>query len=158
MLSELKSMWDGQLGRVDTAKHHIEILSPDTARVHSASYRAGTKIREFVKAKTEKMLAKKIVKPEQTECSVLRVFEPKKDGTLQLCFDYHKLNVVTERDSHPIAHIVECIYLLGEANLIFSFDANSRYWQTEIEDNNVNKTTFSSHHRVYRLVKMPFGL
>lgn len=40
LLSEFQHMWDCCLGRVNTAKHQIELLEPSTRLIHSAIYRA----------------------------------------------------------------------------------------------------------------------
>lgn len=60
-------MWVGHLGRINIAKHRIEILSPGTAPVHLAPYRAGPKTLEFKKVKTDKMLSDSVIDLSQTE-------------------------------------------------------------------------------------------
>lgn len=70
-------MWDGCLGRITMAKHHIKLLELDTAPVHSAPNRAGAKTREFEMAEIDKILATNVIEPVQTELVALIVFVPK---------------------------------------------------------------------------------
>lgn len=73
------------------------------------------------------MLGKNIIKLAQTEGVALIVFEPTKDGTLQFCVDYCKLNAATNRDLDPIPGRYECIDPLDEATELYELDANSVY-------------------------------
>lgn len=57
MLTESLSMWDVHLGRINAAKHQVQLLKDNTQPIHSAPYRAGQKTREFKKSEFEKMLA-----------------------------------------------------------------------------------------------------
>lgn len=51
------------------------------------------------------MLAMKIIKAAQTEWAVPLIFTPKKDGSLQFCIDYRKLNGVTVQLSLYSMHV-----------------------------------------------------
>lgn len=52
----------------------------------------------------------------------------------------------------------KCINSLSKVTVFPTFDANSAYWQVEVEDKNQSKTEFTSHHGLYRFVHLPFGL
>lgn len=52
----------------------------------------------------------------------------------------------------------EFIYLLGETTVFTNLNANSIYWQIEIEKEDKDKTSFTSHHGSCCSVRMPFGL
>lgn len=45
----------------------------------------------------------------QTECALPIVVGARKDGTLQSCMHYRKLNSVTVQDSYPTYRMDECI-------------------------------------------------
>lgn len=125
MLSEFEHMWDRHLGRINAAKHRIELNDRNTAPVHSTPYRAGPKTRGFERVKIDKMLVGNIIEPAQTEWASPIVFAPKEDGTLRFCVDYRKLNAVTKRDSSPIPRMEECIESLDQATVFSTLDANS---------------------------------
>lgn len=53
--------------------------------------------------------------------------------------------------------IKKCIELLGEAMMIFTFDANSGCWQVDINKKDKDEATFTSNLRLYRFMCMSFG-
>lgn len=59
-------MWDGHLGHISVAKHHIELLDYNYQRAHLEPYRAGPKKREFQTTKIDKVLKDNIVKLAQS--------------------------------------------------------------------------------------------
>lgn len=150
-------MWDGHLGRINIAKHRIE-LEPKSNPVHLAPYRAGPTVREFQVHEIEKMLSKKVNEPAQTEWVAPIVFAPMKDRSLRFWLHYRKLNNLTRRNPYPIPRMDQCIDSLGEATVFSTLNANSGYWQVEIEEHYRNKTPFPSHHNLCSFVRMPFGL
>lgn len=79
------------------------------------------------------MLSQDVTKPAQTEGASPIVFVPKKDGSLHFPVGYRKLNNLTRRDSHTIAHIDECFDSLREATVFFTLHANSRYWKAKMK-------------------------
>lgn len=82
MLPEFQYMCNGSLGRINTAKHRIELLGPSTRPVHSAPYCAGLNTRTLEKTEKDKMLKENVIKPEQTKWASPIEFAPKKHRTL----------------------------------------------------------------------------
>lgn len=62
-LERLSPMWDGYLGSITVAKHHIEINAPEVFPIHSAPYRMGPGAREFEKEEFEKMSKIGVIEP-----------------------------------------------------------------------------------------------
>lgn len=143
MLTNFQSMWDGQLRRVSVAKHRIKLFDESTPTVHSAPYRAAPKAREFEIVKIENMLSQKIIEPTQTEWAPRIVFAPKNHERLLFSVDYRKLNVVTKRYSYSIPNTEQCIESFGKAAIIFTINANSRYWQVVKEEAGWDKIAFT---------------
>ena len=56
----------------------------------------------------------------------------KKDGSKQICADYHKLNDVTVKETYALIRINDSSCL----------DLNSGYWQMSIEESDRPKTGF----------------
>lgn len=52
----------------------------------------------------------------------------------------------------------QVLYYLGEVGTFSTLEANSGYWKMEFDDRDKDKTTITSHHVLYRLLRMPFGL
>lgn len=158
MLEQFQSMWDGRLGTIKAAKHRIELTPPNARPIHSVPYRAGPVARTFEKTEIDRLLRMDVIEPAQTEWASPIVFAPKKDGSLRFSVEYRKLNTVNVRDSYPIPRMDECIDSLGQATIFTTLDANSGYWQIEIDDDGRDKTSFTSHHGLFRFKRMPFGL
>lgn len=127
ILLAVRSTRDAHLRRINIANHRIELLSPDTAPVHSTPYRASPKTREFKKTKIKKILTRNIVDGEKTKWAA--AIEPvlKNGGTLQFFVAYPRFNTVTKRDSYPVPRTKESIYSLGKATLFSTLDASNRY-------------------------------
>lgn len=83
---------------------------------------------------------------------------PKKDSSRRLLVDYRKLIAVTKRDAHPFSRIHECFDSFGELTVLSELDADSEFWQVEVENKNRDKTAFISRDGLYRFEHMPFGL
>lgn len=153
MLTEFQSMWDEHIGQVNIAKHCIELTLDNTQPICCAPYRARPNAREYENAEIEKMLTQNVIDPAQTKWAAQIIFAPRKDG-LHFCVDCTKINADTRRDSYPIPRINECTESLEEATVSSTLDANSDYWQVEVEEINCDKTAFMSHYGLYRFLQM----
>lgn len=50
----------------------------------------------------------------------------------------------------------DCIDSIEKIAVLSTLETNSSYWQVEGEETDSDKTTFTSHYKLYRLVQMPF--
>ena len=69
-----------------------------------------------------------LIEPSTSEWASPIVLVKKKDGTLQLCVDYQKLNAVSQADAYPMPRIDELIDRLGQARYITTLDLTRGYW------------------------------
>lgn len=67
MLSDFGFTQEGHRGRINSAKHRIELSSADEKPIHSAPYQAGPKVRDFEKNEFDKMLSDAVIEPAQRE-------------------------------------------------------------------------------------------
>ena len=59
---------------------------------------------------------------------------------------------------YPLPRIEDCVDTL-EGNIWFSkLDANSAYWQVQMDESSREKTTFITRRGLFEFVRMPFGL
>ena len=157
LLREFSPMWSGELGTVKATQHRIDLI--DGAKpVYQPPYKAGPTARQIEKEEVQRMLAAGVIEPSMAEWASPVVLVPKPDGSKRFCIDYRRLNALTIRDSYPIPRMDECIDSLGEATVFTTLDANSGYWQVEIAPEDRDKTTFTCHEGLYRVIRMPFGL
>lgn len=82
----------------------------------------------------------------------------KKDESPRFCVYYHHPNSATERDSYPIPKMDVCIDSLAEAQVLSILRAKSMYWQIEMDENDIEKTVFVTHHGLFKYTRMAFGL
>lgn len=104
------------------------------------------------------MFESKVIEPTKTERVTPIVFEPKKDGSLRICVDYWKLDVVAERNFFPILKMDNCIDLLEDSWIFSTSDAICSYCQEEIRNTDRDETAFTSHQGLYWLSCMLVGL
>ena len=82
----------------------------------------------------------------------------KKNGTLRICIDYRKLNVVTRPDPFPIPRIDDLLDGMSSAKFITTLDLARRYWQVPMDPASREKSAFSTDFGKYEFWVMPFGL
>lgn len=86
------------------------------------------------------------------------IFALKKGSSQRFCIDCRKLNIVTVRDAYPIQERDECLDSLAEMSIFSTLYAKLGYWQIEIDAQDSDIVTFTSHHCLYRFLRWPFGL
>lgn len=70
----------------------------------------------------------------------------KNNCSFQFCIDFRKLDAVTVRDSYLILQMEGRIDSLGMGTVFSTLDANSGYWQIELEKTDMDKKQDSVRH------------
>jgi hypothetical protein len=86
------------------------------------------------------------------------LFVEKKDGSKRLCVDYRALNAVTIKNKYPLPRIEVLFEQLKGAKIFSKIDLNSGYHQLRINEEDIEKTTFSTRYGHYEYIVMSFGL
>ena len=86
------------------------------------------------------------------------MFVKKKDGTLRMCIDYQQINDVTVKNKYPLPRIEDLFDQLKGASVFSKVDLQSGYYQLQVKDEDVLKTTFRTRYGHYECLVMPFGL
>ena len=104
------------------------------------------------------MLKGGIIQPSHSSWAAPIVLVPKKDGSLRICVDYCKFNVVTTPDPFPIPRVEDLLNGMSSAKFITILDLARGYWQVPMEPASRAKTAFSTDFGKYEFMVMPFGL
>ena len=72
-------------------------------------------------------------------CSPI-VLVAKKDGTVQFCVDYCKMNDVSHFDVYPMPWVDELLDRLGTARCFTTLDLTKGYWQISLSQGSKDKT------------------
>ena len=145
----------GQVGRTQIVKHAITTEGPP---VRQPVRRVPQALKEVIDTEVTKMLEQGIVKPSSSPWSSPVVLVKKKDGSWRFCVDYRKLNAATHRDAYPLPRIDATLDSLAGSTYFTTLDLASGYWQVEIEEQDKEKTAFSTPNGHYEFNVMPFGL
>ena len=103
-------------------------------------------------------LAKGFIRHSTLSTSTPILFVKKKDGSLQLCIDYHRLNLLTKKNWYPLPLIGETLDWLSGAKIYTKLDIWVAYNWVQMKEGDEWKTTFQTWYGHYEYCVMPFGL
>ena len=99
------------------------------------------------------------IHPSQSPWCNVVVLVCKKDGSLQFCINFHKLNKWTKKDAYPLTHMQEQMESMVRAHHFSCIDLKSGFWQVKMAKESHQYTAFTvGSMGVYEFLWMPFGL
>ena len=140
-------------GQTKLTEHTIN--TGDIQPVRLPPYRIPQAYRVKVEEEIKEMLAHNIITPSSSGWAAPMVIVKKKDGSLQICVDYRRLNSRTKVDAYPMPRISDLIDQLGTAKYITTLDLTKGYWQVPVAR---DETAFTTPFRLFEFKRMPFGL
>ena len=82
----------------------------------------------------------------------------KKSGKIRPCFDYRRLNEITQKDAFPLPRINDCLDSVAGAKLFSTFDLTSGFHQIAIKESDIPKIAFCTKYGLYKYLTMPMGM
>ncbi|XP_070191283.1 uncharacterized protein [Littorina saxatilis] len=113
---------------------------------------------ETVEKEIEEMLKLHVIEPANSPYNSPIVLIKKKDGKYRFCSDLRALNNVVVFDAEPITDVDHLFQSLGKAKYFSKLDLTKGYWAIPIEEEDRDKTAFTTSAGQFRWANMPFGL
>lgn len=150
------SQHDEDYGCTDTILHQIP--TGDAAPIRQRYRQIPPNLYAEVRALIKQMLDADVIRPSSSPWSSPIVLVRKKDGSIRFCVDYRQLNHVTRKDSYPLPRVEEALASLKKARWYSTLDLASGYWQVKVDDQDKEKTAFTTPMGLFEFQRMPFGL
>jgi len=93
-----------------------------------------------------------------TEWCTAMMVVPKPDGRIRICVNLTKLNESVQRERHPIPSVEHILAQLGDTKIFSKFDANSGFWQINLQKESALLTTFITPFGKFDFNRLPFGI
>ena len=115
-------------------------------------------MKNIVSTEVQRMLDYNVIRSSSSPWSLPVVMVRKKDGSWRFCINYRKLNAVTCCDAYPLPRIYSTLDSLAGATYFTTLDLASGYWQVAVEEQDKEKTAFSTPEGHFEFNVMSFGL
>ena len=141
---------------MDTVKHRVHMT--DDAPVAQPYCSIPPNQLQEVKKHIKGLLARKVIVESYSPHAAPVVLVRKKDGSLQLCVGYRRLNAKTVGDAYPLPRIQESPDTLVGAQYFSTQDLASGHYQIAMDPWDQHKTAFSMPFGLFEYTRMPMGL
>ena len=143
-------------GWTNRVRHSIH--TGDSQPSHQVPCRISLGQSEEAHKAVQDMLERDAISPSSSPwCSPI-VLICKKDGTVQFCVDYWKLNAVTRKDAYLLPRFDKTLDTLTGSRWFSTLDLISGYWQVEISEADKMMTAFCTPDGLFQFSVMSFGL
>jgi len=159
LLHEYADIFAPHKKRVSTAKRmpKIHIDTGNHPPINVRSYRRPPQDDDIIDAETADLLKSEVIRPSKSPWNSNIVLVKKADGTRRVCLDLRPLNAITKRDCYPLPRIDATIEALHKAKWFSTLDAQSGFWQLELDDSSAERTAFRTRTGQYEWCRLPFG-
>lgn len=156
-IATLPSPIAGKMTRTTCWEHDIDTGESQPVRIRPYVY--SPKREAALNKELDRMLIMGVIVPSISPwCHGLAVVE-KPNGSLRVCLDSRKLNLVTKRDVYPLPNMNRIFGRLRKTKYLSSIDLKEAFWQIPLSTRSREKTAFSVPGRGhFEFISMPFGL
>ena len=107
----------------------------------------------------QEMLDGGTIRPSQSPWCNVVVLVCKKDGGLQFCIDFHRLNSQTKKDAYPLPRMQETMESMVGAQFFSTMDLKLGFWQVKMAKDSQQYTAFTvGSMGVYEFLLMLYRL
>jgi len=131
-----------------------EGTQPPVGPIYSLSASEQEALKEFI----EENLNTGFIRPTSSPHGALVLFVKKKDGSLHLCVNFHRLNHISKKDCYSLPLISDLLDSPCKARVYSKIDLRHAYYLVCIADGDEWKTTFRICYRSFEWSVMPFSL
>ena len=83
---------------------------------------------------------------------------PKPGISVRICVDLTRLNHYVKRERHILPSVDQVLAQIGDAKVFSKLDANSGFWQIELNPESSKLTTFITPYGRYHFNRLSFGI
>jgi len=127
---------------------------PLVGTIYSLSKFEQEALKEFI----NKNLTNGFIHSTSSPHRALVLFVKKKDGSLQLCVDFCRLNKITKKDRYPLPLISDLVDFPRKAHIYTKIDLQHTYHLVRIAEGDEWKTAFRTCYGAFKWSVMLFGL
>ena len=151
------SLDKNEIGFTDTAEHIIELM--DDKPFKERFQWIAPPLLEEVRENLQDMLDGGAIQLSKSSWCNAIVLVRKKDGTLQFCIDFRRLNSKTKKDSFPLPRMQETMESMVGAQFFSSMDLKSGFWQLQMSEKSRQYTAFTvGSLGMYEFLRMLYRL
>lgn len=141
---------------------HRIFTKPGINPVNTKQYRIPHSQKEIVQTKIREMLEDDIIEPSTSLWNSPLLLVPKKSANdrkeYRFCVDYRNLNKNTETQTFPMPNLEEELCKMTGSKIFSTLDIQSAFHQIKMNEDDKEKTAFSTGHQKFQFKRMPFGL
>lgn len=149
-----------KLEATTAAEHYIP--TTDKIPIHTKQYRFPPAHKEEINRQINDLLNNQLIENSTSPYNSPLWIVPKKpdlgNKRWRLVIDYRTLNQKTIGDAYPLPNITDILDQLGSAKYFSVLDLASGLHQIPMAKEDASKTAFSTPHRHYQFLRMPFDL
>lgn len=150
------SLHDNDYGLSNVETLFID-LTTDTP-IYRKPYNIPIHLRPQLQKQLQDLLKSGVIEPANSPYSAPIVLVAKKDGSIRLCLDFRRLNLVTKKDGYPLPRIDTSLSLLSGAKVFSAMDLVGGYHQVPVAERDRHKLAFASPWGQFQYVRAPFGV
>ena len=115
-------------------------------------------LKEGVEEELNWLIKKGYIEESDSELASPMVTIRKRNGKIQICVDFRKVNSLTRAIPLHMPRIEEVIESVGQVKIISKMDLSKGYYQVRMAKGDCHKTAFVCHKGKYQFTRMPFGV